>query len=357
MALGAITAYLVLFRWQSGQHPGITTEIAAVATYCIAVLAATPGEIAGARLAVGAAIVVVALLEAKRSLHKLVRETITDTEFNDTIWFLAIIFIIYPLLPAGDFGPYGSFSPRKVWVFVILVSSISYVGYFLQKFLGARRGLTWTSVLGGVASTTACTLAFARQSREETEKIATYWYAVVVANAVQFPRVLVILAVVNAELARRLSIVLLAMMAAGLLAGWFLYRRSSTEIEGRHPVAGNPFRLAPALKFGAVFAAIMFVSKAAAVEFGGQGVYWASAAGGTVDADAVSVSVASLLAGGTISAVTAELVLLLALLMNAVLKTILAAYAGGRSFGWRVASGFAVMFGAGAAIMFLPGTF
>jgi len=110
---------------------------------------------------------------------------------------------------------------------------------------------------------------------------------------------------VNAELARRLSIVLLAMMAAGLLAGWFLYRRSSTEIEGRHPVAGNPFRLAPALKFGAVFAAIMFVSKAAAVEFGGQGVYWASAAGGTVDADAVSVSVASLLAGGTISAVTA----------------------------------------------------
>ena len=76
--------------------------------------------------------------------------------------------VIYPLLPQGSFGPYAFFSPRQVWMFVILISSISYVGYFLEKFLGEERGMLYTSVLGGLASTTAATLHFARESRETT---------------------------------------------------------------------------------------------------------------------------------------------------------------------------------------------
>jgi uncharacterized membrane protein (DUF4010 family) len=93
----------------------------------------------GAPLSIGATIVVVAFLEAKAWLHKLVRETITEREFNDTLIFLALILVIYPVLPEGQFGPYGFIEPRKIWLFVILVSSISYVGYFLEKFLGTSR--------------------------------------------------------------------------------------------------------------------------------------------------------------------------------------------------------------------------
>jgi len=343
-AMLAVASVLVAFHLKAGERTGITTELSAIATFCLAVLAATPSGPAGARLAVGAAVVIVAFLEAKRTLHRFVRETITGTEFTDTIWFLALIFVIYPVLPDRTYGPYEAINPRQVWLFVILVSSISFAGYFLQKFLGSRRGLIWTAILGGLASTTATTLAFAREERENADSAGTYWYAVVLANAVQFPRVWILLYVVNAELAAAMTPILLAATVAGLLMGWALYRRTGAPAKRKQVTTGNPFRLAPALKFGLVFAVIMFASKAAAAEFGGKGLYWASGAGGTVDADAVTVSVASLFSSGAVDAATAKTVLLLALFMNAILKTALAVYGGGARFGWRTAAGFAAMF-------------
>ncbi len=356
-ALAGIVVFLSVYYVRTNRHEGITTEMAAVATFAIAVLAGTPSEAANSHLAVGAGIVIVIFLEAKRSLHKFVRETITETEFNDTIWFLAIIFIIYPLLPEGAFGPYHAFRPRQIWLFVILVSSISYVGYFLQRFLGPRRGLLLTSVMGGLASTTASTLAFAREVRDKPEAIDTYWSSTVVANAIQFPRIALILYVVNPELATSAAVVLSLMTAAGLAFGLVLYRRSGTAVHKQEAPTGNPFRLAPALKFGAVFAAIMFLSEMAASEFGGQGLYLASAIGGTVDADAVTVSAASLEGTGAVSIGVATGVILLAMLMNGVLKTGLATYAAGMRFGWRVAVGFAAMFGVGAAALWIRGGF
>ena len=354
-ALLSITVFIAVFHWQGKERTGITTELATVAVFCLAVLAASPGKPIGSGLAVGAAIIVAAFLESKRALHKFIRETITDTEFNDTIWFLAIIFIIYPLLPEGEFGPYSAFAPRRIWLFIILVSSISYVGYFLQKFLGPHRGLAWTSVLGGLASTTASTLAFARQAMQEPEQRNRYWSVTVIANAIQFPRILVILYVMNAGLAQANLSLLLTMTAAGLLMGLLLYHRETSATDGREVSAGNPFRLLPALKFGALFAIIVFASKAATAEFGGQGLYWASTIGGLVDADAVAVSLAGLEHSKIISLITGRDILYLAMLMNAVLKTGLAFFAGGASFAWRVATGFAAMFGAGLLVWILMG--
>jgi uncharacterized membrane protein (DUF4010 family) len=314
-------------------------------------MAGTPGNPVASKLAIAVAIVMVAFLEAKRSLHRFVRQTITETEFNDTIWFLALIFVILPLLPEGRFGPYDAFEPRKVWFFVILVSSISYVGYFLQKFLGSGTGLKLTAVLGGLASTTAATLAFARQAQENPADMRKFWYAAVIANAIQFPRILVILYVVNDQLALAASPVLLAMSAAGLLLGLVLSRRMPAQDSEEGVGTGNPFRLGPALKFGLVFAVILFVSEAATMEFGGEGLYLASLVGGTMDADAVALTVASLQGQGKVAMGTGMWVLLLALLMNALLKTGLAGYAAGKAFAWRVALGFVVMFAAGAVTL------
>src|SRR5713226_6503803 len=113
-ALLSITALLGVFHFQITERTGITTEMAAVATFCFGYMTTTPY----AQLAIGMTLVVVAFLEAKQALHKLVSETITATEFNDTLRFLALIFVIYPLLPTGHFGPYQFFSPRQVWLFV-----------------------------------------------------------------------------------------------------------------------------------------------------------------------------------------------------------------------------------------------
>lgn len=354
-ALLAIALMLAIFHWQARERTGITTEMAAIAAYCLAVLAATPTRPLGSGLAVGGALIIVGFLEAKRALHTFFRQTITEREFSDTILFLALIFIVYPILPGGAYGPYQALAPRQIWLFVILVSSISYVGYFLEKFLGAAKGLVWTSLLGGLASTTAATLAFARHCRDEPAASSRFWSAAVIANAIQFPRVLVILYVVDPALAFEASALLLVMTAAGLLLGAVRFPRTEGVSGPQRLPTGNPFRLGPALKFGGVFALVMFLSKAAATEFGGRGVYWVSAAGGALDVDAVAVSLANLEHGGIVPLVTARSVLFLALLMNAAVKSLLAAWAGGSGFGLRTAAALGLIFGAGAVSLAAAG--
>jgi uncharacterized membrane protein (DUF4010 family) len=346
-ALISITAMLGVFYFHVRERTGITTEMAAVATFTLGFLVATPGNPLGAPLAVGTAVVVVAFLEAKRSLHRLIRETITETEFNDTLRFLALIFIIYPVLPAGSFGPYGFLDPRKIWAFVILVSSISYVGYFLEKFLGSGRGLRLAGVLGGVASTTAATASFARSCRERPQQAALYAQAAILANAVQFHRLLAVLGVLGAPLAAALVGPMALMSLAGLAVSAVLVpRKTSVPASGGLTLA-NPLQLWPALKFGGVFTLVLFFSKAAAAAGRGGGVYWAGALGGALDTDAVAVSAAELLHAGRLTSDGAWITVLLALGSNAVVKTAIAFSAGGREFGLRVAAGFAAMFAAG----------
>src|SRR4029077_2336825 len=145
-ALLSIAALLAVFHFEErATRKGITTELAGIATFVLALLAASAQFHFGKPIAIGTAILIAAFLEAKQRLQHLLRETITETEFNATLAFVTVVLVVYPVLPVGTFGPYMFFSPRQVWMFVILISSISYVGYFLEKFLGAEKGLAYTS--------------------------------------------------------------------------------------------------------------------------------------------------------------------------------------------------------------------
>lgn len=348
-ALVSIAGLLAVFHFQVRDRSGVTTEMAAVATFCLGFLTASPATV-GHQLAVGLTVVIVVFLEAKRTLHKLIREIISEREFTDTLRFLAVIFIIYPVLPEGAFGPFGFFAPRQVWLFVILVSAISYAGYFLEKFLGPRVGLRLAGALGGLASSTAATASLARDCRQEPQKLSIYWQAAVIANTMQFPRVLALLGVVNLALAQAIAGTLLAMTAAGALFALVLVRAEKTGALPAGIRLRNPFHLAPALKFGALFSAILFLGKAAATVLGSGAVYAVSALGGSADADAAVLSASDLLRSGTISAGAAQAGILLALLANAVVKSLVAAYAGTTRLALRLAGAFAVIFGAGALV-------
>ncbi len=351
-ALASIALLLAVFHYHMPERGGITTELAAVTTFSLGYLTSTRAIADGAILAIGTTIVVAGFLEAKRAMQTLVRETITEAEFRDTLRFLAIIFIIYPLLPLGEFGPYHFFSPRRVWLFVILVSSISYAGYFLQKFLGASRGLLLTGLLGGLASSTAATAAFAKDAAETPENLRPLWQATVIANAVQFPRVIAILFVMSPALATATLAPLAAMAVVGLGLAYLLSTRNAPLGHAGVPV-GNPFRLGPALKFGGMFILILLAVKAAAAKFGTDAVYWTSLIAGSVDVDAVVVTLSDLLGGGQTSIVVAAAAVLIALAANAVLKAGLAFYAGTRPFGWRIVASFVLIYAVGAGVYFL----
>ena len=356
LALGAIFA---VFHFEHrAQRSGITTELAAAATFLLALLAASYQYQFALPLAAGTTIVVAIFLEFRQRLHQLLRETITEQEFNGTLAFVAVVLVIYPLLPAASYGPYSFFNPRQVWKFVILISSISYLGYFFQKFLGEERGLIYTAMLGGLASTTAVTLQFGHTSKELGEDANTgLWRAFVIANTVQFPRTFLIVALVTPELALPLAWPLGVMTIWGVLLAEILRRWPHKRLTTLALKPGNPFRIGPALRFGALFILIVFITRLSLAKLGPGSFYWTSLIGGLVDVATVIAPAEDMLRSKTILANVAEAAVLLALVSNAILK-IGVALSGTKAYRIRVVATFLLWAAAGlAAWWFTPALF
>ncbi len=333
----SIAGLLTVFHYEEREkRAGITTELAGISTFVLAVLAGSAQIRLGEPVAIAAAILMAAFLEAKQRLQHLLRETITEPEFNATLAFVTVVLVIYPLLPEGPFGPYLFFSPRQVWMFVILISSISYVGYFLEKFLGEEKGLVYTAILGGLASTTAVTLHLARLSKERPGVMLGLIRGFLIASTVQFPRTFLIVVLVNRNLAMALALPLALMTAAGiamaLVVGRIAKRSQHPQAAEARVTHDNPFRILPALQFGALFTLVVFVSKAAAALAGEQAFFGTSVLGGLVDVATVIAPASDLLAAGKIAVSAAAIAVLLALGSNAVLKAVLAAVAGTWAF-------------------------
>src|ERR1700722_16747161 len=350
----SITALLAVYHYEDRlERRGVTTELAGVAAFALSYLAASPVPSFAEPVAIAMTLIVVVFLETKQHIEKLLRETISVTEFNATLAFVGIVVVIYPLLPIGAYGPYAFFEPRQVWKFVILISSISYVGYFFEKFLGQEKGLFYTSVLGGLASTTAATLLFARERKERPEDTFGLWRAFVIANTVQFPPRFLIVFAVRPGVARVCVWPLAAMLLCGVLLAEILNRWPHKRIEQMPMQSGNPFRIGPALRFGAMFAAVVFISKAATATLGSGAFYWTSLLGGLVDVSTVIAPAAELLRKQTLPLATAEIAILLALGANAVQKILIAISTGTREFAVRVSGVFALWAAVGIGTWFI----
>ncbi len=342
-ALIALTALIVVFRVQTTGRTGITTELAAVATFLLCVLTTTQGIPWGAPLAIALAVIFTLTLEARVLLRKFFLEVVNEREYQDTLRFLAVIFVILPVLPDVNLGPYGFFNPHKIWIFVILVCSISWLGYFLEKFLGEGQGLRITGLLGGLASTTATTSAFAKDCAADREHPAAYVQAALLSNSVQGPRIFVLLMLSSPVLARYCLPALIAMTLTGLACAFLLGRRHTGDQSGSAIAVNNPFRLMPALKLGLLFAAIRFASGFGLQELGDGGVYLTSAVAGSVDADSVVFSLSGMLKDGHILQSPAAIGVLISIAANFVLKGAIAWGSAGGYFARRVTLGFILM--------------
>ncbi len=199
----------------------------------------------------------------------------------------------------------------------------------------------YTAILGGLASTTAVTLHLAHLSKERPNQMLELMRGFLIASTVQFPRTFLIVVLVNRDLAMALAWPLALMTAAGiamaLTAGWMAGRAQHPSDTPPRVEHGNPFRIRPALQFGALFTLVVFLSKAAAARAGDQAFFGTSLLGGLVDVATVIAPASDLLTAGKIAVHPAEIAVLLALASNAVLKAVLAAISGTWGFVLRVA--------------------
>jgi uncharacterized membrane protein (DUF4010 family) len=98
----------------------------------------------------------------------------------------------------------------------------------------------------------------------------------------------------------------------------------------------SPFAIWPALKFGLLYLAVLFLVDLGAVFFGDWGVYVVAVISGLIGMNAIIVSVASLTSDAAITLATASKAVLLAIISNTVFKMSLAWMHGRREFSIKV---------------------
>jgi uncharacterized membrane protein (DUF4010 family) len=348
-SVGVAALMAVAYFRTSTDDAGTTTEIAGLVAYLLGALAfSRPAE------AVALAVVAAGLLVSKARIHRFAREIVSDVELEDAIKFFVVAFVILPLLPDRALGPYGVLNPAKVWLLVVLLTGIGWVGYIGVRALGPRRGLLVTGMAGGFVSATATTASMGRLSRTAAGLRAPLASALV-ASLATFVQLLIVIGVVDTEVLRRLwpPVVAGAVVLVGIAA--FVYRGAgtsgeSTEEIGDNPVpsTSRPFALRPALVLAAILTLTLLVSRWAADVLGPNGLVLTAFAAGLADAHAGAVAAANLAAMGDVTVDAALVAIGAALGANLLVKGAMAFTSGGRRFGLGFVAGMAppaVVFG------------
>ncbi len=366
-------ALLVAFFWherRATEHEvGITTQVSAMVVFVIGVLVPS-----NPLFAASLAVIVAAVLASKRYTSSFVR-LLTPAEIISTMKFLLVTVVLLPLLPNEPVDPWGIYNPREIWLLVVLISGISFMAYFAIRFMGTRRGLTLTGVLGGMASSTAVTLAMARQVRKQPDSRTVTLaaaFAIMLATAFMFFRVTVAVAVINVSLIATLWVPFVAMAIPGsLIAGgmWIVLHRHMTRKEEQESSDGddeleeladedpeldirNPFELVPALKFAALLMLIIGGANLLQELYGGGAIYVAAVFGGLAETNAISLAVARMENLGEISASVATQSIVIAILANSIVKAVMASIVGNRKLGGYVTAGLFPIFAVGLGVSF-----
>lgn len=314
---------------------GLTTSVATILTFVFGAMA-TQGE-QGLTYAVVFGVITTSLLAAKEPIHGFA-DRIGRREMADTLKFLILALVVLPLLPNREMDLLLGLNPRFVWLMVVFVSGISYSAYLLTKLLGTERGIGATGVLGGIVSSTATAVSMAERAKAEPGVTGIAGVAIVIASMAMLPRILIEVSVVNPELLPVVAPPIVAMAVAGVavaLIAFRRYRAGGSEIE--EVELDNPFRLKPALLFGAFFALILIVSREGSAAFGDVGVYVTAVLSGVADVDAITLSLSRLSGQGSVSNEAAAIGIVLAAVTNTVVKLGIAVAMGTMRLGRAVA--------------------
>lgn len=338
-------ALMSYFRASATGDVGATTEMAAVATFLLGVLAG-----AGHLVVAGATGVAIAVLLAAKPRIEAFSHALTSEELVATLELAVISVIILPLLPNRGYGPWEVLNPYDIWLMVVLVSALSFVGFIATRLLGEQRGLRVAAVVGALVSSTAVTMAMAERSRTQSALATTAAAATVLASVVMGVRVAVLAAIVNVGILPRLLPVIGAMTGVGLLAAWLLARAAAPASPGSTgtPLT-NPFSLAGAISFAALYAFILLLTQAGREYFGTRGRYVTAALAAIADVDAITIALTRSGAREGQWQTPAALVTT-ALVVNTLVKLGIASMAGGGRFRWQVAGALAGMALVGALV-------
>ncbi|HHF0504020.1 TPA: MgtC/SapB family protein [Vibrio antiquarius] len=314
IALVILTCIAFVIQQKKSGDVSITGVVSIMVVFVLGNLAVS-GE---AVLAAAAAVITAVVLDNKRELHQALQK-LQEYELDAALRLLLISIVMLPLLPNQSYGPWNALNPYEIWWMVVLIASISFVGYFAIKIGGAKRGILFTSVFAGLSSSTALTLQFSHLSREQASISPLLASGILLSCGTMFPRLLIVLSVINPQLVKLLWPIVMAMMVALYIPAWWIWRRSEVEQIEQSNKQTNPLALQSALFFGLVLAVIMLLAHALSDWFGNAGVLILSALSGITDVDAISLTLGRQ-SMQTLSVTTAALGILIAASVNTIVK-------------------------------------
>lgn len=349
LSLIILSYYVVTENKQNGI--GIMTQILAIFAFFIGILISYNNYY----ISIVLTIVITSILFLGHELHQFAKR-LTKTEIFATLKFAIISMVILPILPNKNYSPIDMpiikniflnqnlisidflakldvFNFYHIWLMVVFVSGIAYIGYILMKYLGSKKGILLTGFLGGFMSSTALTTSFAIQSKKNNHLIMPLAIGVIIACSTMFFRILFEIIILNSNLFLAVLIPLSLMGLIGfLLAIYLLIKFNNKHHKIDREKIKSPFTLGPALTFALIFLIVTFFAKLFSILFGNSGIYLLSFISGITDVDAITISLCNLAKIGSISNLVAALGIVIASATNTMFKASLAYYLGTKDF-------------------------
>lgn len=330
------------------KQPGITGPIAFYCTFLLGVLINYELYL----IAIVGAVVITLLLAEKRPLHSFATN-LTDDEILSATRFLAVVFILYPIMPDELF--FGVINPRTILLIVIIVATVSFISFVVMKKMGTKRGIPLSGMLGGLVNSEATTGALAAMAKKRKELIDSSFVGIILCNAAMLIRNLVIAFIVDPS-GRVLSLMVLPQLIITIFAVAPVIRARKTTPVSEAIQLQSPFALFPAIKFAFGFAALSIVSRFANIWAGVAGVY-ATALGGFISSAVVTASAAALAVSHNISYSTAAITAILASIISIGNKILFVRWSGPPELAVMVNRAFARFIIFGAIVLIVWGIF
>lgn len=338
---------------KDGESPGLTTELAILVIFACGVLVGLRLHAPGVAVAAATAV----LLHLKTSLQRFTK-SLSDNDVRAVMQFAVIALIVFPVIPNEAMGPYNAINPYKLWLMVVLVTGISLCGYVALRVFGAKAGTYLAAFLGGLVSSTATTVSLARLAKGKGASSAAAAPAIAIANSVMLVRVMVLAFVAAQGNAGTILIAIGAVLVASVIGAG-----AGVLVSGRHGEKGdslagahqkNPTELKSALIFAGLFAVVQVLVIAAKENLGRSGLFGIAALSGLTDMDAITLSTGGMARSGEADGATAAIAIVIAAMMNTLVKLAIAGTLGGAALAWRLGAVFLLPLATGlAGILFL----
>ncbi|TDU43856.1 uncharacterized membrane protein (DUF4010 family) [Gelidibacter sediminis] len=328
---------------------GQTTEIAALLMFAIGAYLVMGSQLVG--VFVGATMAL--LLYIKEKLHDFI-DSLSNKDLSAIMTLAGISLIVLPILPDKTYGPLDVINPKNIWLMVTLIVGISVVGYFIYKLVGKKVGVIFNGILGGLISSTATTVSYARKTKDHKSISKMAVFVITTASMVSMIRVLIEIAVIVPEKLGLLILPILAeIIVIAILSVGLFYLVNRDEEDEEMPEPENPAQFKSAIIFGLLYGFILLLVAFTKRQFGDNALYIVSIISGLTDVDAITLSLSQMMKSDRLGTDLGWRLILLATISNLVFKGVMAIVIGAKEMAKWVITVFGIALISGLLILWL----